>query len=111
MQDSTASNETVSKVICDKHGDLTSDRETDPQDHVVATLVRDEHLEQCPGPVSIEEFTEGELSLKPASQIAERQKERHGHREETQHCERCMAFVGGGQEECSRCGAPVQEAA
>lgn len=110
MSDSNQTLASVFKVVCDKHGDLCTDRKSDPQDHIAADLVKREHEEQCPGPVSIEEFDQEDLEAEPASRIAERQKERHANNPDSEHCPKCMAFIGD-SEECGRCGKEVQKAA
>lgn len=109
MHDSTRQKGTVLKVTCDKHGDVCSDRDSDPEDHIVATLVRDEHLEQCPGPVEIEEFSPEDLEAERASEIAERQQERHANGPGN-HCPDCLAFVSTERPtECDRCGRELED--
>lgn len=107
MNDSNRTDDLGCKVNCAQHGDICGDREEHPADHLVADLIRREHLEQCPGPVEIIELPEGEF--RPASEIAERQRARHANGPGN-HCPECFQFVSRDRPtECSRCGLELQE--
>lgn len=108
MNDSKSKEEAGCKVNCAQHGDLCKDRNSDPADHLVADLIRREHLEQCPGPVDIIELPAGEFQT--AAEIADRQKERHANGPGN-HCPECFQFVSRDRPtECSRCGLELKEA-
>lgn len=107
MNDSNPKEEVRCKVNCAQHGDICSDLDRDPADELVADLLRRQHLEECAGPVEIVELPEAEFER--ASEIADRQRERHANGPGN-HCPECFQFVSRDRPTtCSRCGKVLQE--
>lgn len=93
------------KVVCDSHGVV----EEQIEDWIAASLVAEEHREDCPAKCSWVRSDEGQFTS-AADMIQERSRERHHSGErDPENCPRCMAWIGGDEGECHRCGHDLED--
>lgn len=87
------------KLVCTVHGILPEK----PADHIAATLVRDEHLDDCPAEIEI---------FAPDQADAFDRARQLDVDDSGPHCSSCLRWLDEDHDECPRCGAatPTGEA-